>query len=321
MRRKRGGKDKSRSAGGPEAGPDTGGNWRLAPAKSFPKFGVRLRRLQSSRSPAMSPTARFTGALLGTALLATFLGVLIRDGGWQDGLRQRRQNTEATAGPGMARPCLATLPGRDGDSAGEAHGPASATTSGMAATEGRSGDQLPLPATRHSPTRILGAEDGAAGDDGGGEGGKPATTSPMFPPPFHSRPGAPAVVYVDFVGPEDYDLFRYAAHLPATGYVFDLDGDNRTFSELEYHAMWQVWSQLALDYAASETDVTTDPLARADTVTYAVVTSLPDSSDEATSGKAVVRLFGPQFSETSGETRIIYYWQATPSTQLYASTP
>jgi hypothetical protein len=68
---------------------------------------------------------------------------------------------------------------------------------------------------------------------------------------LHSAPGAPRIIYLDFVG------FTGANE---TDSPYDLDGDPTTFSNAEQDIIQNVWARVSENYAAFEVDVTTqDP--------------------------------------------------------------
>ena len=82
-------------------------------------------------------------------------------------------------------------------------------------------------------------------------------TAPPAPHPYsqtfalHSDPGAPRIIYLDFVG------FSSATE---TDSPYDLDGDPTTFSNAEQDVIQDVWARVSENYSAFEVDVTTqDP--------------------------------------------------------------
>lgn len=91
-----------------------------------------------------------------------------------------------------------------------------------------------------------------------------AAALPVTPFPaslvFHSRPGAPNVLYLNFAGETvtntlwNTELGRSA--IPAR--PFGVDGDDTTFSDAEQAIIRQVWLRVAEDYAPFNVDVTTE---------------------------------------------------------------
>jgi hypothetical protein len=77
---------------------------------------------------------------------------------------------------------------------------------------------------------------------------------------FHSRPGAPNVIYLNFVGAtvtntawntsENWTAFQAVA--------FSTDSDFGTFSDAEQTAIKRIWQRVAEDYAPFNVDVTTE---------------------------------------------------------------
>ncbi len=80
------------------------------------------------------------------------------------------------------------------------------------------------------------------------------------PPIYHSKPGAPNVIFLDVNG--GWYGTGYAGSAwggPFNTYAFDTDGDTTTFSDGEQVAIKRVWQRVAEDYAPFNVDVTTDP--------------------------------------------------------------
>lgn len=93
---------------------------------------------------------------------------------------------------------------------------------------------------------------------------------------LHSRPGATHTAYIDFDG----HVIRDTAWNTASGIKtytatpFDLDGDPRTFSDEERHAIAMIWHRVAEDYAPFDIDVTTQaPISPGRDTGHLVVTS------------------------------------------------
>ncbi len=92
-----------------------------------------------------------------------------------------------------------------------------------------------------------------------------AAAVPLNPFPvglaFHSRPGAPNVIYLNFVGA----TVTNTAWNNSTGRgviearPFSTDSDYSTFSDSEQTAIRRIWQRVAEDYAPFNVDVTTEP--------------------------------------------------------------
>ena len=76
-------------------------------------------------------------------------------------------------------------------------------------------------------------------------------------PHYHSKPGAPNVIFLDFDG----GVYGGAWGGPFDTYAFDTDSDPTTFSDAEQAVIKRVWQRLAEDFAPFNVDVTTDAAA------------------------------------------------------------
>jgi hypothetical protein len=149
----------------------------------------------------------------------------------------------------------------------------------------------------------------ADGDDGVSVLSEPVTSEaavPVSPFPdalkFHSRPGAPNVLFLDFDG---HTVTGTAwnttsgvnrASIPATS--FSTDSDFLTYSDAEQNAIKRIWQRVAEDYAPFNIDVTTEAPATFNTRTArALITrntdtnGLPNPASTA-GGVAYVNVFG-----------------------------
>ncbi len=99
------------------------------------------------------------------------------------------------------------------------------------------------------------------------EAGEPIVPQAAIPvgalPPsliFHSKPGAPNVLYLNFIG-EMVTNTAWNTSLGRTvipALAFSTDGDYTTFSDAEQAAIKNVWMRMAEDYAPFNIDVTTE---------------------------------------------------------------
>src|SRR6185503_9770254 len=82
-----------------------------------------------------------------------------------------------------------------------------------------------------------------------------AAAVPITPLPasliFHSRPGAPNVLYLNFSGENvtntEWNNSLNRTTIPAV--AFSTDGDHTTFSDAEQVAIKRIWQRVAEDYA------------------------------------------------------------------------
>lgn len=134
-----------------------------------------------------------------------------------------------------------------------------------------------------------------------------AAALPVSPFPdslkFHSRPGAPNVIYLNFAGETvtntqwNTDLGR--AEIPAL--PFSMDGDYATYSETEQAVIRAVWQRVAEDYAPFDVDVTTERPATFNNRTAVVLITrntdangLPNPASDS-GGVSYVNVFGTVF--------------------------
>jgi hypothetical protein len=91
-----------------------------------------------------------------------------------------------------------------------------------------------------------------------------AAALPVSPFPkslvFHSRPGAPNVLYINFVGEviagTGWNTVLSRLAIPALG--FSADSDYLTFNESEQIAIKQIWQRVAEDFAPFDINITTE---------------------------------------------------------------
>jgi hypothetical protein len=117
---------------------------------------------------------------------------------------------------------------------------------------------------------------------------------------FHSHPGAPAVLYLNFAG-ETVAGTAWNFSVGRTQVVavpFSLDPDHSTFNDVEHTIIRRVWQRVAEDYAPFAIDVTTERPATLGTRTaHALITRSTDSSNHtnpsaSAGGVAYVDVFG-----------------------------
>lgn len=117
---------------------------------------------------------------------------------------------------------------------------------------------------------------------------------------FHSRPGAPNVIYLNFAG-ENVSGTAWNDSLGRTtipALAFSTDEDYGTFSDAEQLAIRQIWQRVAEDYAAFDIDVTTERPATFGTRTaHALITRNTDANGQnnpsyTSAGVAYVDVFG-----------------------------
>jgi hypothetical protein len=123
-----------------------------------------------------------------------------------------------------------------------------------------------------------------------------------FPPQlvFHSRPGAPNVLYINFTGETvtntQWNTVVNRTSIPAL--AFSTDADFSTFSDSEQVVIKRVWQRMAEDYAPFNIDVTTERPATLGTRTaMALITRSTDANGElnpydTSGGVAYVNVFG-----------------------------
>lgn len=106
---------------------------------------------------------------------------------------------------------------------------------------------------------------------------------------FHSKPGAPNVLYLNFTGENvtgtAWNTMVGRTLIPAV--AFSTDGDYSTFSDAEQVAIKQIWERVAEDYAPFNIDVTTERPATFGTRTaHALITRHTDANGSANPSSA-----------------------------------
>ncbi len=117
---------------------------------------------------------------------------------------------------------------------------------------------------------------------------------------FHSRPGAPNVLFINFSGETvantAWNTEINRTQIPAV--AFSTDADRTTFSDAEQLAIKRIWQRMAEDYAPFNIDVTTERPATFGTRTaMALITRSTDANGAANpfstaGGVAYVNVFG-----------------------------
>lgn len=117
---------------------------------------------------------------------------------------------------------------------------------------------------------------------------------------FHSRPGAPNVLFLNFTG-EDVSGTAWNTSLGRTlipALPFSTDSDYSTFSDSEQAIIKRVWQRVAEDYAPFDIDVTTErPASFGSRTAHALITRNTDANGEpnpssSAGGVAYVNVFG-----------------------------
>lgn len=117
---------------------------------------------------------------------------------------------------------------------------------------------------------------------------------------FHSKPGAPNVLYLNFAG-EQVSGTAWNSSLGRTvipALPFSTDGDYTTFSDAEQLVIKRVWQRVAEDYAPFDVDVTTERPASFTTRTaHALITRNTDANGDpnpstSAGGTAYINVFG-----------------------------
>ncbi len=117
---------------------------------------------------------------------------------------------------------------------------------------------------------------------------------------FHSRPGAPHVVYLNFSGETVINTAwnTDVGRSEIVAVAFSTDADRTTFSDSEQAAIKRIWQRIAEDYAPFEVDVTTERPATLTTRTaMALITRATDAQGQPNpyntgGGVAYVNVFG-----------------------------
>ncbi|HEY5621493.1 MAG TPA: zinc-dependent metalloprotease family protein [Pontiella sp.] len=122
------------------------------------------------------------------------------------------------------------------------------------------------------------------------------------PPVFHSRPGAPHVLFLDFNGAvvtnTAWNSYPTFAEPSWDCRPYALDGDDTTFSIAEQQAIRTIWERVAEDYAPFDIDVTTEEPATWNRYTgHVLITPELDKNGvacphEGSGGVAFVDVFG-----------------------------
>ncbi len=117
---------------------------------------------------------------------------------------------------------------------------------------------------------------------------------------FHSRPGAPNVLYLNFAGETVMNTLWNTTLgrtvIPAR--PFSVDADTTTYSDTEQAIIREVWLRVAEDYAPFDVDVTTErPATFTSRTGRALITSRLDANgnpnpDDDAGGVAYVNVFG-----------------------------
>ncbi|MDB6031901.1 MAG: hypothetical protein JWM16_2239 [Verrucomicrobiales bacterium] len=131
---------------------------------------------------------------------------------------------------------------------------------------------------------------------------------------FHSRPGAPNVLYLNFSG-ENLTNTAWNSSVGRTlipALAFSLDADNSTFSDSEQAAIKRIWQRVSEDYAPFNIDVTTErPATFGSRTAHALITRSTDADGAANpsstaGGVGYVNVFGST-SYTRNRPVWIYY--------------
>ncbi|NDV61893.1 hypothetical protein G0Q06_05470 [Puniceicoccales bacterium CK1056] len=82
------------------------------------------------------------------------------------------------------------------------------------------------------------------------------------PPVYHSKPGAPYAIYLDFNGGVISGTLwnsNYNSGADYDTYIWTKDSDSTTFSDAEQAIIREIWQRISEDYAPFNVNVTTDP--------------------------------------------------------------
>src|SRR5262245_32615261 len=131
-----------------------------------------------------------------------------------------------------------------------------------------------------------------------------AASVPLSPFPtqliFHSRPGAPNILYLNFTG-ETVTNTQWNTEIARTvipAVAFSTDSDYSTFSDAEQAAIKRIWLRVAEDYAPFDIDVTTErPGSLNNRTAVALITRNTDANGNpnphnAAGGVSYVNVFG-----------------------------
>jgi hypothetical protein len=111
-------------------------------------------------------------------------------------------------------------------------------------------------------------------------------------PVYHSRPGAPNVVYLDFDGESVSNSAWRSSTIVAEPY--DIDGSPSTFSPQEIAIIHEIWQRVSEDYTSWNIDVTTERPSVFTSKTGHVIITYGDSSmpSGGAGGIAYIDVFG-----------------------------
>ena len=115
---------------------------------------------------------------------------------------------------------------------------------------------------------------------------------------FHSRPGAPNVLYLNFTGETVTGTAWNGSKTSIPAVAFSTDADFSTFSDSEQVAIKRVWQRVAEDYASFNIDVTTErPATFTAQTAHALITRNTDADgtgnpSSGAGGVAYVNVFG-----------------------------
>ena len=115
---------------------------------------------------------------------------------------------------------------------------------------------------------------------------------------FHSRPGAPNVLYLNFAGETVTGTAWNGSKTSIPAVAFSTDADYSTYSDAEQAAIKRVWQRVAEDYASFNIDVTTErPATFTAQTAHALITRNTDADgtgnpSSGAGGVAYVNVFG-----------------------------
>jgi hypothetical protein len=116
---------------------------------------------------------------------------------------------------------------------------------------------------------------------------------------FHSKPGAPNILYLNFTGENVTGTsWNTAGRTTIPAVAFSTDSDYSTFSDAEQVAIKRIWQRVAEDYAPFNIDITTERPATFGTRTaHALITRNTDASgvgnpSSSAGGVAYINVFG-----------------------------
>ncbi len=115
---------------------------------------------------------------------------------------------------------------------------------------------------------------------------------------FHSTPGAPNVIYLNFCGETVSGTAWNTTYSTLNAVPFSIDADYTTFNDAEQVAIKRVWQRVAEDYAPFNIDVTTArPASFTPTTAHALITRSTDANGNSNpnagaAGMAYIGVFG-----------------------------